>query len=77
MGTKAKTFDCVEMKHRSQQKLRAEYESRRDEFDSYSDFLVATINEDPWQRQLWQKVSAPVLGPTGQAPSGVRNQRSQ
>jgi len=62
MGTKAKTFDCVEMKHRAQEKLRAEYEARREEFSSYSDFLAATINEDPWQRQLWQKISPPAEG---------------
>ena len=62
MGTKAKTFDCVEMKHRAQEKLRAEYEARREEFDSYSEFLATTINEDPWQRQLWEKISARATG---------------
>lgn len=65
MGTKAKTFDCVEMKHRAQQKLRAEYEARRGEFGSYSEFLAATINEDPWQRQLWQKIFIPAEGGAG------------
>ncbi len=59
MGTKAKTFDCVQMKHRAQEKLRAEYEARREEFDSYSEFLATTIKEDPWQRQLWQRISTP------------------
>jgi len=66
MGTKPKTFDCLEMKRRAQEKLRAEYEARRDEFDSYSEFLAATINEDPWQRRLWQKISAPPAREAGQ-----------
>jgi hypothetical protein len=58
MGTKAKTFDCLEMKRCAQEKLRAEYEARREEYASYSEFLAATINEDPWQQQLWQRISA-------------------
>ena len=58
MATKPKTFDCVEMKHRAQEKLRAEYEARRDEFASYSEFLEATINEHPWQRRLWERIAA-------------------
>jgi len=53
--TKKKTFDCVEMKRRAQQKLRAEFESRRGEFSSYSDFLAATVEESPWQREVWGK----------------------
>ena len=48
MGTKTKTFDCVEMKRRCQEKLREEYESRKDEFDSYYDFLEAKANESDW-----------------------------
>lgn len=57
MGTKTKKFDCVEMKHRAQKRLRAEYESRRNQFASYSEFLEATIKEDPWERSFWAKVS--------------------
>ncbi len=57
-NSKTKTFDCVEMKHRAQKKLRAEYETRQKEFASYSEFLEATINEDPWQRRLWDRISA-------------------
>lgn len=56
MGTKTKKFDCVEMKHRAQKRLRAEYESRRRQFASYSEFLEATIREDPWERRFWAKV---------------------
>ncbi len=52
----SKDFDCVEMKHRAQRKLRAEYESRREEFKSYADFLVAKSEESEWQRGFWEKV---------------------
>ena len=58
MKRKAKAFDCVEVKHRAQEALRAEFEARRAEFTSYSEFLAATVNEDPWERQLWAKVCA-------------------
>jgi len=58
MKTKTKTFDCVEMKHKAQQKLRAEYISRKDEFDSYSAFLEAKSRESEWQRDLWAKIEA-------------------
>lgn len=70
MGRKTKTFDCVEMKHRAQEKLRAEYEARREEFGSYSEFLAATIHEDPWQSQLWQRISARVPGDAGPREPG-------
>jgi hypothetical protein len=52
MEAKVKTFDCVEMKHRAQQKLRAEYEARRSEFSSYVEFLNGTMDEHPWARDL-------------------------
>ena len=45
MAKRKKTFDCVEMKDRIQQKLREEYESRKSEFDSYADFINATDNK--------------------------------
>ena len=35
----SKHFDCVEMKREAQRRLRAEYEQRKDEFDSYVAFL--------------------------------------
>ncbi len=31
MGTKTKTFDCVEFKRRAQERLMAEYEARKAE----------------------------------------------
>ena len=53
MTTRAKTFDCVTMKNRIQAKLMAEYESRKGEFDSYADFIAASVREDEWcRRQL-------------------------
>jgi len=56
--TPKKTFDCVEMKHKAQEKLHAEYESCRNEFSSYFAFLEARANGSPWQQQFWAKVAA-------------------
>ncbi len=56
--TKTKTFDCVQMKHKAQQKLRAEYESRRDQFSSYFAFLEAKAAESEWQPEFWAKIRA-------------------
>jgi len=39
MRSKAKGFDCVDMKREAQRRLLAEYEQRKDEFDSYVAFL--------------------------------------
>jgi hypothetical protein len=58
MGTKTKTFDCVEMKYEAQRRLRAEYEARRTEFSSYVEFINRTIDEDPWAREFWARISA-------------------
>lgn len=58
MTTRAKSFDCVEMKHNAQQKLRAEYESRKSKFSSYFEFLDAKAGESTWQREFWAKVQA-------------------
>ena len=56
MGKKTKTFDCVQMKRDAQRKLLAEYESRKEEFDSYTDFLIARVHEDPWSRKAWERI---------------------
>lgn len=58
MSKDTKSFDCVEMKHEAQRKLRAEYESRKTEFSSYFEFLDAKANESTWQREFWAKVEA-------------------
>jgi hypothetical protein len=52
-----KSFDCVEMKHKAQQELHAEYEARRNEFSSYFAFLEAKSRESVWQRGFWAKVA--------------------
>ncbi len=44
---KKKVFDCVEMKRQAQAKLMQEYESRKEEFESYVDFLNSTARTDP------------------------------
>jgi hypothetical protein len=53
-----KTFDCVKMKQKAQEKLHAEYEARKGEFSSSFAFLEARTNESPWQREFWAKVAA-------------------
>jgi hypothetical protein len=45
MAIKAKTFDCVDMKHRIQQQLRQEYEDRKAHYTSYADFINKTCDE--------------------------------
>ena len=54
MTTTTKVFDCVEMKNRIQADIVAEYERRKDEFASFTEFLKAT--ESDWERQLRQKI---------------------
>ena len=55
MTTKATRFDCVEMKLRIQERLRAEYDSRRSEFRSYCDFLQAKADRSPWVSEMRKK----------------------
>ena len=50
-----KTFDCVEFKRQSQQRLSAEFERRKAEFDSYVDFIRAKVQEDEWSRRIWDR----------------------
>jgi hypothetical protein len=57
MLTKNKSFDCVEMKRKAQDKLHAEYESRKDEFSSYYAFLEGRAKESPWQQEFWRRVA--------------------
>ena len=52
MATKAKTFDCVEMKDRIQAQRLAEYEARKGEFDSYIDFINARVKQSPVWKAL-------------------------
>ncbi len=55
MATKTKTFDCVEMKNRIQAERIAEYESRKDEFPSFLDFVRAKSRESEWVQQVGKK----------------------
>ena len=48
MEKPTKDFDCVKMKDRIQQEIRADYEAHKQEFKSYAEFLEARIKEDPW-----------------------------
>ena len=57
MSTKSKTFDCVEMKRKAQERLHAEYESRKAAFSSYFAFLEAKATESPRQREFWANVA--------------------
>jgi len=58
MATKAKTFDCVEMKNRIQAELLAEYEARKDEFKSYLDFINATAKNSELAEIVRQKTQS-------------------
>lgn len=58
MATKTKTFDCVEMKRQAQERLSAEYHGRRNEFDSYLDFIRAKAEESEWVRKQREKMHA-------------------
>ena len=55
MATKSKTFDCVEMKRQAQEKILAEWKSRKHEFSSYGAFLEATIRDSEWTRKTWER----------------------
>ena len=55
MASKTKTFDCVDMKNRIQAEIMAEYNARKDEFDSYFDFLEAKANESEWIQRIRKK----------------------
>jgi len=56
MTSPSKTFDCVAMKGRIQGKLQAEFEARRHEFGSYAEFIVASVQEQDWCRQQWERI---------------------
>ena len=58
MGTKTKTFDCVEMKNRIQAQRLAEYESRKGEFESYIDFINARVKQSPLWKRLGGKTES-------------------
>ena len=53
---KPKVFDCVEMKHKAQAEIMAEWEQRKGEFSSYEEFLEAGVKESPWGRQMLERL---------------------
>jgi len=55
MATKAKTFDCVEMKRQAQETILAEWKRRQGEFSSYGAFLEAGIRDSEWERRVWER----------------------
>lgn len=57
MAEKGRGFDCVEMKRRAQEKIRAEYEARKGEFSSYVEFINSKASESDWQRALRARFS--------------------
>jgi len=59
MTTKAKTFDCVEMKNRIQAKIMAEYEADRDQFSSFSEFINARAAKSQFVRRMRKKFGGP------------------
>ena len=56
MSAKTDRFDCVEMKNRIQRELREKYESRRDEFSSYGEFINATVMESPELKEFIKNI---------------------
>ncbi len=57
MAVRTKTFDCVEFKHRAQEKLMAEYEARKDEFASEIEFLNAKADESEIAKVIRAKIA--------------------
>ena len=57
MAKTNKIFDCVEMKNAAQQQLRQEYERRKNEFDSYVDFINSTANDSDEIRIFREQVA--------------------
>jgi len=52
-----KTFDCVEMKREAQRRLTEEYEARKDEFDSFTDFIRARADESPLAKRTRARIA--------------------
>jgi hypothetical protein len=56
MATTKKQFDCVEMKNIAQQKLRQEYENRKDEFSSFVDFINDKAKNSAYVRRFRKRI---------------------
>lgn len=64
MTTKTKTFNCEEMKRKSQESQEKEYESRRGEFASFADFLNVKATESETISEIWERFSEKPDTPT-------------
>ena len=55
MTTKTKIFDCVDAKRKAQEELEREFDSRRGEFASFSEFVNAKLAETEKISDLWNR----------------------
>jgi len=53
---KKKDFDCVEMKNEIQAKILADYEEKKGEFKSFTDYVTAQCEESPWAKGIISKI---------------------
>lgn len=51
--TTEKTFDCIEFKRRSQARLMEEYETQKDKYPSFRDFINAMTEQDSLAKAFW------------------------
>ena len=63
MAAKAKAFDCVALKRGAQERLMAEYETRKGEFASEVEFLNAKAAESEIAKALREKIAPPKRPP--------------
>lgn len=56
---KTKKFDCVKFKRDAQRNLWSEYQQRKDEFDSYFDFIEHKAEKSEWARKIEKKFGKP------------------
>lgn len=57
MKKRTNDFDCVEMKNQFQQRLLAEYEAHKDEYESYVEFINKTAEKTDLMRLLKDKIA--------------------
>ena len=57
MITKAKKFDCVEMKNRIQAEMLAEYNAQKDEYASFVDFVKAKTKQSEWVQRMKKRIA--------------------
>ena len=65
MATKAKTFDCVQMKRKAQERLAAEYESAKGKYSCLVDFLNAKADQSELAGKIRAKIAEVKPGQRG------------